>query len=167
MGRRDESMISRCHPCSPAHMKPARSTGTRRTAPDTPRPDNGGVSGGSYLPVLSIYSVLSPHCSVLAFAPQLPGPFRACARAGFTPGRRLSGRRRVRVLFLFIVVGFYDCGEYSRASVGCQFGRKSYRLALAIDMPVVIAYAYERSLSPTPTRPLVCMKPGAAWYCSL
>src|SRR5262249_26967029 len=53
-------------------------------------------------------------------APQLPGPFRARARTGFTPGRRLSGRRRVRVLFLFVVVIFLGCAEYSSRHSGCQ-----------------------------------------------
>src|SRR3954462_611652 len=58
MGRRDESIISRCHPCSPARLEPAHSPGTRRPkATDTLRPDNGGVSGGYYFVELKMKNV--------------------------------------------------------------------------------------------------------------
>ena len=147
MGRRDESIISRCHPCSPARVEPAHSTGTRRQkTPDTPRPDNGGVSGGYYCRKVKVkrrkVKVCSCGLKLFAFclfpfaftwfAPQLPGPFRACACAGFTPYRRLSEQRRVRVLFLIVVVTFCNWAEYSRASVRCQFGRKAYLHRIAI-----------------------------------
>jgi hypothetical protein len=51
----------------------------------------------------SQFSIL--HSQFLWFAPQLPGPFGGCVRAGFTPSCRLSVRRLARLLFPIVVVG--------------------------------------------------------------
>jgi len=86
-------------------MKPASLLRVQRYS-DTLRLDNGSGSGSDY----------SDH----PFGERLPGPFGACAGAGFSPSR-LSGTPLRRVLFPIYAIGLFitQGGKLSSAKRRC------------------------------------------------